>query len=299
VENNRLVLTLGMRSTLKRVAGVGARRIVPPPEQLGRRVVLCYHSVNPCPSYLSLSPDLFEAHLEWLQQHCTVVALSDLVASHGHARGPHVAITFDDGYADNHTYALARLAARGMTATFFVTAGFLERDQEVLAQLAETWSTPVDRLAPLAWDQVEEMRSAGMTFGSHTWSHRNLAQIDDAEAQQELTRSKHILETRLSAPVSAVAYPWGKLRRHVTERTFATAARAGYRLGVFSLPRAVRESDPQLRIPRFGVGSEPVESLAAKVSGAIDWHGAVHERIPAFLARALWPEDAGDRVAAT
>jgi hypothetical protein len=47
-----------------------------------------------------------------------------------------------------------------------------------------------------------------------------------------------------------------------------------------------------LRIPRFGVGAEPVESLAGKVKGEIDWHGAVHERMPAFLARALWPEDA-------
>lgn len=288
-----------MRRTLKRVAGAGARRIAPPPEQLGRRVVLCYHSVDSSPSYLSLSPELFDAHLEWLQQHCAVVALSDLVARRPRARRPQVAITFDDGYADNHTHALPRLSARGMTATFFLTAGFLERDERVMAQLADTWRTPVEQLVPLAWDQVEEMRSAGMSFGSHTWSHRNLAQLDDAEVERELGRSKHVLETRLAAPVSSVAYPWGKLRRHVTERTFAIAGRAGYRLGAFSLPRAVRESDPPLAIPRFGVGSEPVESLAGKVCGAIDWHGAVHERIPAFLARALWPDDAGGRVGAT
>jgi hypothetical protein len=54
----------------------------------------------------------------------------------------------------------------------------------------------------------------------------------------------------------------------------------------------VRDSDPPLRIPRFGVGSEPVESLAGKVGGEIDWHGAVHERMPAVMARALWPEQA-------
>jgi hypothetical protein len=84
----------------------------------------------------------------------------------------------------------------------------------------------------------------------------------------------------------------------VTGRTFASAARAGYRLGAFSLPRAVRESDSPLAVPRFGVGSEPVESLAGKVRGAIDWHAAVHERIPARLARALWPDDAGTRIGA-
>ena len=105
--------------------------------------------------------------------------------------------------------------------------------------------------------------------------------------------------TGLSATVSAVAYPWGKLRRHVTGRTFASAAQAGYRLGAFSLPRAVRGSDPPLAIPRFGVGSEPVESLARKVRGGIDWHGAVHERMPALLARALWPDDPGMRIGAS
>jgi peptidoglycan/xylan/chitin deacetylase (PgdA/CDA1 family) len=281
-----------VRTALKRAAKAGARRIVPPPDRLGRRVILCYHSVNPADGYLSLSPELFEAHLEWLQSHCTVMALSDLVADRGRAAEPRVAITFDDGYADNHAHALPILARRGLTATFFLTAGFLERDDAVMAQLAETWHTPVDQLAPLSWGQVEEMRAAGMSFGSHTWGHRNLARIEDAEVQRELTRSREVLEARLAAPVPAIAYPWGKLRRHVTERTFATAAGTGYRLGVFSLPRPVRESDPPLRIPRFGVGAEPVASVAGKVGGAIDWHAAVHERMPALLARALWPEQA-------
>ncbi len=283
-----------MRSTLKRAAGAGARRLAPPPQQRGRRVVLCYHSVSPSPSYLSLSPELFDAHLAWLQRHCSVVSLDELVAGRHEAPRPRVAITFDDGYADNHTHVLPLLASRDMPATFFLTAGFLERDREVMAQLADTWRTPVERLAPLAWEQVEEMRSAGMGLGSHTWSHRNLARLDDAAAELELVRSRQVLEERLAAPVSAVAYPWGKLRRHVSERTFAAAERAGYRLGVFSLPRAVRASDPPLRIPRFGVGSEPEESLAGKVGGDIDWHGAVHERMPGFAARALWPDDAGD-----
>jgi peptidoglycan/xylan/chitin deacetylase (PgdA/CDA1 family) len=280
----------GVRSTLKRVAGAGARRIAPLPPRSERRVVLCYHSVNPRPSDLSLSPALFDAHLEWLREHSTVVTLSELVSRRDAARGPYVAVTFDDGYADNHTHALPRLAARDISATFFLTAGFLERDGEVMARLAEIWRTPASELAPLAWEQVAEMCSAGMSFGSHTWSHRNLARIEQGAAERELTRSKAVLEARLAAPVWAVAYPWGKLGRHVTELTFEAAARAGYRFGGFSLPRAVRESDPPLRIPRFGVGAEPVESLAAKVNGDIDWHGAVHERIPAFVARSLWPD---------
>ena len=61
---------------------------------------------------------------------------------------------------------------------------------------------------------------------------------------------------------------------------------------MISLPRAVRESDGALRVPRLGVGAEAVERLAAKVTGTIDWHGYVHERMPARVARRLFAEDA-------
>jgi peptidoglycan/xylan/chitin deacetylase (PgdA/CDA1 family) len=280
-----------MRRGLKQAATALGSRIAPAAEPAGRRLVLCYHSVSRSPSYLSLTPELFDAQLDWLARNTHVVPLRDLIAGRNRVDAPQVAITFDDGYADNHTHALPRLWARGMTATFFLTAGFIERDPEVMSGLADTWRRPLEELTPLSWTQVEEMRSAGMGVGSHTWSHRNLATIGGAAVDQELSRSKHVLEDRLSVPVSAVAFPWGKPRRHVTDDIFAAAGRAGYELAVFSLPRALRDTDPPLRIPRFGIGAEPVESVAGKVRGEIDWHAAVHERLPAPLARALWPED--------
>jgi peptidoglycan/xylan/chitin deacetylase (PgdA/CDA1 family) len=124
------------RRRITRVAESGARRVLPPPDPAWRRVVLCYHSVDPQPSYLGLTPDLFDAHLAWLEEHCQVVGLEELVAGPPPNGGPYVAITFDDGYADNHAHALPLLSARRMTASFFVTVGFLERDDEVMAHLA-------------------------------------------------------------------------------------------------------------------------------------------------------------------
>jgi peptidoglycan/xylan/chitin deacetylase (PgdA/CDA1 family) len=255
-------------------------------------VVLCYHSVNPSPGYLSLSPDLFDQHLAWLQDHCRVVPLEELVAGPREAGGPYVAVTFDDGYADNHANALPLLAARRTPASFFVTVGFLEHDSDVMAHLAEVWATPRAQLKPLSWSEVGELRAAGMSVGSHTWSHRNLARLSPDDAEQDLRRSREVLEERLGESVRAVAYPWGKLRRHVTDDTFAAAGRAGYGLGLISLPRAVRDSDGALRVARLGVGDEPVARLAAKVAGAIDWHAHVHERMPAPVARLLFADDA-------
>jgi peptidoglycan/xylan/chitin deacetylase (PgdA/CDA1 family) len=267
------------------VAEVGARRLLPAPDPRGRRVVLCYHSVDPSPSDLSLTPALFDTHLAWLEEHARVVAFDDLVADPQDTDGSRVAITFDDGYEDNHTHALPLLAARGMTATFFVTAGFLERDDDVRRHLASIWPGP---LRPLSWSQVRELRAAGMGIGSHTWSHRNLARLDVDEAHEELRRSRAVIEERLGERVAAVAYPWGKLGRSVTGETFVAARRAGYDLGGISLPRALRRSDDALRIPRFGLGNEPVARLAAKVRGDIDWHASVHERIPARVAERLF-----------
>ena len=285
-----MTLPTTLRRRLTRVIDGGARHVLPAPDPRDRRVVLCYHSVDPSPSYLSLTPDLFDEHLAWLQEHCRVVTLEQLVGSVPHGGGPYVAITFDDGYADNRVHAMPRLAARDMTATFFLTAGFLERDDEVMAHLSRAWLTPRERLRPLSWSQVQEMRHAGMTIGSHTWSHRNLARLSAADGEDELRRSREVLEERLGERVRAVAYPWGTVGRHVTEQTFASARRAGYELGVISLPRAVRASDGALRVPRLGVGADPVERLAAKVAGAIDWHGYVHERMPARVDRLLFAE---------
>ena len=198
-------------------------------------------------------------------------------------------MTFDDGYADNYEYAFPLLQERGITATFFVTAGFLERDAEVMRRLAGIWRTPRDELSPLAWRQVEEMRAAGMQFGSHTWSHPNLSELSPVRAGHELERSKAVLEDRIGARVDAVAYPFGKWRQHVDQTTLSLARLAGYDYGYASLPRAIAARDDRFRIPRFGVGDDTVTGLSAKVMGDIDWHTTVHEHMPRPVSRALFP----------
>jgi peptidoglycan/xylan/chitin deacetylase (PgdA/CDA1 family) len=275
-----------VRRTLRRAA-TAAARVVPHPDVGTRRLVLCYHSVHPSVHYASANPTEFGAQLDWLAEHCEVVPLAAIGAVNDSGR-PRVALTFDDGYADNHEHAFPQLAERSLPATFFVTAGFLERDPVVLSHLSDIWQTPRDDLAPLSWSQVGEMRAAGMTFGSHTYSHANLAALPQPAARDELRRSKEVLETRVGVPVDAIAYPFGKLRHNVDDVTFRLAREAGYRRGYVSLPRAISDRDGALRIPRFGVGGETTASLAAKVRGDIDWHATVHAHLPRSVSAALF-----------
>ena len=85
----------------------------------GATLVLLYHRGDASqrdPHGLAVHPDRFAQHCEILQRRFRTIALSDWNRS-----GRHVAITFDDGYADNALEAHSILAAAGLPATFFIT----------------------------------------------------------------------------------------------------------------------------------------------------------------------------------
>lgn len=98
-----------------------------------RGLILMYHRVaepDVDPWGLAVSPSHFEQHLELLRDVAEVVPLSDLHAALGRTARPPVAITFDDGYADNALNAGPRLAASGCPATVFVTSGYIDEPRE-------------------------------------------------------------------------------------------------------------------------------------------------------------------------
>ena len=129
--------------------------------------------------------------------------------------------------------AFPSLHARGLTATFFLTIGFVERTPDVLARMARALAdNPGDEITPLDWGEVDAMHRSGMAFGSHTMSHPNLAAIDGATARREMRDSKQRLEDRLQVPITSLAYPFGKLRHHVTPVTVDLAHESGYEQAV-------------------------------------------------------------------
>ncbi len=99
--------------------------------------ILRYHAICGPEGYayaspgICISPDAFEAHVAYLAANYNVLRLPDAVAElqQGRALPPNaVAITFDDGYADN-LGAARTLARHGLNATFYITAGCLEGGQ--------------------------------------------------------------------------------------------------------------------------------------------------------------------------
>ncbi|MFN0303283.1 MAG: polysaccharide deacetylase family protein [Burkholderiales bacterium] len=70
----------------------------------------------------------FEARMAWLKSCFNVIPLGAAVAGiRGSPLPPRaLAITFDDGYADNRELAAPILARLGLPATFFIATGFLD-----------------------------------------------------------------------------------------------------------------------------------------------------------------------------
>jgi peptidoglycan/xylan/chitin deacetylase (PgdA/CDA1 family) len=279
-----------IKAAVKRVAARAGRTFGARSGGHRRVVGLCYHSVHPTADYATATPELFERHLAWLREHCDVIPFREMLAAAARPDGGRtaVAITFDDGYADNHEFALPLLRRYDVPVTIFLTAGLVDGDRQVRARFRDLRGMDVE---PLSWEQARELAAAGVELGAHTYSHPNLIRLGRAEAAEELRRSKELIEERLEAPVDLFAYPFGKPGRHFDRATTEVVGAAGYGLAAAVLFRAARPTDPPLALPRFFTARDPVEQLAAKVQGDWDYLGAVQEHLPRALARLVSPQD--------
>lgn len=102
-------------------------------------IVLAYHRVAELPAdphQLAVTPENFRAQMEVLRRNWRCVRFEE--DWHG-LREPAVAVTFDDGYADNLQQALPILEEAGVPATFFISTG-------MLGSTGEFWSDELDFL---------------------------------------------------------------------------------------------------------------------------------------------------------
>lgn len=97
----------------------------------GRLSILIFHRV--LREIDALAPDepdalAFKARMQWIQNWFNVLPLISAVENlrRGDLPARALSITFDDGYADNAEVAAPILESLGLTATFFVTTGFLQ-----------------------------------------------------------------------------------------------------------------------------------------------------------------------------
>ena len=170
--------------------------------------ILLYHAVGEpveieWPPSLILPSSLFEAHLQYLtQEGYKVVSVEELVSllENGGNLDKVIAMSFDDGYRNNHTDALPLLKKYNAKASFYV----VHRD------IGKTIYMDNDRLLDLL--------SNGMEIGSHTINHAPLALIDPKYLPWEVGSAKKFIEKNLDGYIlKGIAYPNGGYNAKVIE----------------------------------------------------------------------------------
>jgi peptidoglycan/xylan/chitin deacetylase (PgdA/CDA1 family) len=255
-----------------------------------RRLVLAYHNIVPASApragnlNLHLPEHEFARQLDVLAATHEVVGLDDLWSARSGSR-PRVAITFDDAYEGALTVGVAELARRNMQATIFVAPALFaavawwdvlaDKTDGVIPERVQrhalenlrgrnddilSWaqSTPRDGRPrsdlPNIGSEQQVLNAAaqpGISLGSHTWSHPNLAVATPRELDEELSRPLAWLRQRTSVESTWLTYPYGRFN-FIVERA---AASAGYK-GSFRIDGGwIRRSDtvshaiPRLNIP--------------------------------------------------
>jgi peptidoglycan/xylan/chitin deacetylase (PgdA/CDA1 family) len=186
---------------------------------MGRFPVLMYHRIRSAQAPVTdsveqpwaVSVEAFAWQLDLLSAMGRLgVSLADAhgaLASGKKVPSEWIVITFDDGNLSDHVHALPLLTARGFRATFFVCGN------------------RVGASGGLEPSMLQEMHAAGMHVGSHAMTHRFLTTLAAGEEEDELARSKELLERTVGTRVDYFAPPGGRW----SKRTAETLRRLSYR----------------------------------------------------------------------
>lgn len=197
-------------------------------------LILAYHSVHPKrQDMLSVHPDEFTYQIESLfRQGYRSMTLADYCCHPANYGERIVILTFDDGYEDNYHYAWPVLRQFGYVGTVFLVSGFVGTDRIFEWDRSYVVTpTQYEWYRVLNWDQIEDMASSGMEFGSHTVTHSNLTELTSAECRYEIEESRAVLSARLGN-ISSFCYPRGDLNNTVLQMV----QEAGYCCAVVTPP---------------------------------------------------------------
>ena len=108
-----------------------------------------------------------------------------------------IALTFDDGPEEGSTDVLLDgLKERGIKVTFFVIGKCAEKNPEL----------------------VKRMDEEGHLVGNHTYSHVDIAHMDDASAIEEIEMTDAIIKKIIGKPTEFVRPPFGAWQENLEQK---------------------------------------------------------------------------------
>ena len=170
---------------------------------------LTFHSLDRKPSGTSFAPELFNLLLQNLYKSgYTTIYLEELVTCLRNKKefpDKSLLITFDDGCHSIFEQGFPVLQRFNMTAIVFLTVNY-NKTKPLSGRLPT-----IEGRTMLTWSHIKEMHKYGIEFGAHTLTHRDLTRLPQSEIEEEILKSKSIIEDALGTEVLCFAYPFGKI----------------------------------------------------------------------------------------
>jgi len=223
-------------------------------------VVLCYHRFEEKGGREMVStPAEFEAQLQGLKDNgITVIPMDDFLAwRRGEKSIPakSAVITLDDGWLTGYTTAWPLLKKFGYPFTMFIYTDYVKGGAKSGGQ-------------SMTWEQLAEMRDAGVDIASHTVTHTGLNARKGKTDEQyrewlrgEIAGSKQILEDKLGIQVKTIAYPYGLHNDVVRE----VVKESGYEGGFTVYGQHLGNGGDPTLLGRFALDSKNGEVFTKRV----------------------------------
>lgn len=188
-------------------------------------VILLYHSVFEGPDShqntldMGHTVEIFRSQMEIVARNYDIVSMGDIpMFLSGEKRMPRrpVAVTFDDGYANNFEVATPVLNRYGIPATFYVTTDCIDRNQlPWIARIRRAFRT-TQRQAWLAPDgRALPLTNADMRENARIIACEQCAQLAGHEQERVIKKIETALGLEPPSPETCRMLSWDELRRMV------------------------------------------------------------------------------------
>jgi len=175
-------------------------------------ILLYHHVADDTPASTSISVEQFKQHMAYINEHHTVLPLTDIVAAikaNEALPSNALAITFDDGYKNILTNGHPILSDYNFPYTIFINP----------AEIGQ-------RANQLSWDEVKQLQNEGVLFANHTMNHLHMLNKEDNESEDEwlervwsnVSEAQTVLEQKTGTTVKYLAYPFGEYNQALAQR---------------------------------------------------------------------------------
>lgn len=212
--------------------------------------VIFYHHVQPQAqaqvkhqTSLSVDNGIFDQQMQYLAGRgytsITVEQLVNAIRTHTRLPSKPIAITFDDGYADNYDYAYPVLRKYGLKGNLMVATGLLGGSDY------------------LSWGQVEDMQRSGVFYlTDHTWSHYAVNHGSIEKIKFEIETARQQIRDHTGQTVPIFTYPYGNYNGAAIQ----ILQQDGFS-GAFTTNPGMYQCESQiLALPRTRIGNAPLSA---------------------------------------